>query len=72
MIERHAVGRERERVRVPLSEEQVDVEKRTVATEEVTVGKRATEDEEHIDTTVRKEDIKVDKRPPRDNRPGTR
>ena len=79
VIERHAVGRhpaggpvgERERVRVPLSEEQIDVEKRTVATEEVTVGKRATEDEEHIDTTVRKEDIKVDKRG-RDTRPNSR
>jgi uncharacterized protein (TIGR02271 family) len=70
VIERHAVGRhpasgpvgESERVRVPLSEEQVDVEKRTVATEQVTVGKRATEDEEHVDTTIRKEDVKVDKR----------
>jgi uncharacterized protein (TIGR02271 family) len=81
VIERHSLGRhpasgpvgESERVRVPLSEEQIDVEKRTVATEEVTVGKRATEDEEHIDTTVRKEDIRVDKRPRRDTRPpGTR
>jgi uncharacterized protein (TIGR02271 family) len=77
VIERHSLGRhpasgpvgESERVRVPLSEEQIDVEKRTVATEEVTVGKRATEDEQHVDTTVRKEDIRVDKRPRRDTRP---
>jgi uncharacterized protein (TIGR02271 family) len=76
VIERHAVGRhpasgpvgENERVRIPLSEEQVDVEKRTVATEEVTVGKRLREDEEHIDATVRKEDIKVDKRGRSDTR----
>jgi len=69
VIERHSLGRhpasgpvgENERVRIPLSEEQVDVEKRTVATEQVTVGKRVEEDEEHVDTTVRKEDIKVDK-----------
>ena len=77
VIERHSLGRhpasgpvgESERVRVPLSEEQVDVEKRTVATEEVTVGKRATEDDEHIDATVRKEDIRVEQRPGRDTRP---
>ncbi len=76
VIERHAVGRhpasgpigENERVRIPLSEEQVDVEKRTVATEEVTVGKRVTEDEEHVDATLRKEDIKVDKRGRSDTR----
>lgn len=81
VIERHAVGRhpasgpvgEQERVRIPLSEEQVDVEKRTVATEQVKVGKRLTEDEEHIDATVRKEDIKVDKRGRKDSpRPTSR
>jgi uncharacterized protein (TIGR02271 family) len=76
VIERHAVGRhpasgpinENERVRIPLSEEQVDIEKRTVATEEVTVGKRVREDEEHVDATLRKEDIKVDKRRGSDTR----
>ena len=76
-LERHAVGRhpasgpigESDRVRIPLSEEQVDVEKRTVATEEVTVGKRVREDEEHVDATIRKEDIKVDKRGRSDTRP---
>lgn len=76
VIERHAVGRhpasgpigENERVRIPLSEEQVDVEKRTVATEEVTVGKRVKEDEEHVDATLRKENIKVDKRGRSDTR----
>jgi uncharacterized protein (TIGR02271 family) len=80
VIERHSVGRhpasgpvgEAERVRVPLREEQVDVEKRTVATEEVKVGKRATEDEEHVDATVRKEDIKVDKRGRSGTRPSAR
>jgi uncharacterized protein (TIGR02271 family) len=76
VIERHAVGRhpasgpigESERVRVPLSEERVDVEKRTVGTEAVTVGKRVVEDEEHVDATLRKEDIKVDKRRGSDTR----
>jgi uncharacterized protein (TIGR02271 family) len=76
VIERHAVGRhpasgpigENERVRIPLSEEQVDVEKRTVATEAVTVGKRVREDEEQVDATLRKENIKVDKRGRSDTR----
>ena len=76
VIERHAVGRhpasgpigENEQVRIPLSEEQVDVEKRTVATEQVTVGKRVKEDEEHVDATIRKEDIKVDKKGRTDTR----
>ena len=79
VIERHAVDRhpasgpvgQTERVRIPLSEEQVELEKRTVATEEVKVGKRVTEDEEHVDATLRKEDIKVDKRG-RDTRPSSR
>ena len=71
VIERHAVKRHpadgpmddrSETVRVPLSEERVQVEKRPVVTEEVTVGKRRAESNEEIDTTVRKEEIKVDKR----------
>jgi uncharacterized protein (TIGR02271 family) len=70
VIERHSVGRhaasgpvgENERVRVPLSEEQVEVQKTPVATERVTVGKRAVEEEQTVDATIRKENIKVDKR----------
>jgi uncharacterized protein (TIGR02271 family) len=70
VIERHSVGRqpasgpvgENQRVRVPLSEERVDVEKEPVVTERVAVGKRVTEEDEQVDATVRKENIKVDKR----------
>ena len=70
VIERHSVGRQpasgpvgaNERVRVPLSEEQIEVEKRPVVTEKVTVGKRTTEEDEQVDATLRKENIKVDKR----------
>lgn len=70
VIERHAVGRhaaagpvgENERVRVPLSEEQIEVEKEPVVTERVSVGKREIEEEEQVDATIRKENIKVDKR----------
>jgi uncharacterized protein (TIGR02271 family) len=80
VIERHSLNRqpasgpigETERVRIPLGEEQVDVEKRAVATEQVTVGKRLREDEQRIDTTVRKEDIKVDKRGRTGDRPPPR
>jgi uncharacterized protein (TIGR02271 family) len=80
VIERHSLGRQEargsvgdnERIRIPLSEEQIDVEKRTVATEEVTVGKRTREDEEHVDTTIAKEEIKVDKRGRSGPRPSAR
>jgi uncharacterized protein (TIGR02271 family) len=80
VIERHSVGRqpasgpvgENERVRVPLSEEQVQVEKRPVVTERVSVGKRAVEEDEQVDATIRKENIKVDKRGRPDPRSGPR
>jgi uncharacterized protein (TIGR02271 family) len=76
VIERHSVGRqaasgrvgENERVRIPLGEEQVEVEKTPVVTERVSVGKRAVEEEETIDATIRKENIKVDKRGRSDTR----
>jgi len=41
-------------------EEQVKVEKQAVATEEVSVGKRRVQDTQHVDETLRKEQIKVD------------
>ena len=80
VIERHSVGREpasgpvgeSERVRVPLSEEQVEIEKRPVVTERVSVGKRAVEEDETVDATIRKENIKVDKRGRPDPRSGPR
>ena len=70
VVERHAAGRQPAsgpvgdggRVRVPLSEEQVEVEKTPVVRERISVGKRTTEEEEHIGATVKKEDFKVDKR----------
>lgn len=70
VVERHAAGRQPasgpvgdgESVRVPLSEEQVDIEKKPVVRERLSVGKRTTEEDEHIAANVRKEDFKVDKR----------
>lgn len=54
------VGRD-EHVRVPISEEQVSVEKRPVVKEEVTVGKRTSQSKERVGGNVRKEEIRVDK-----------
>jgi uncharacterized protein (TIGR02271 family) len=70
VVERHATGRQPasgpvgdgESVRIPLSEEQVEIEKEPVVRERLSVGKRTTEEEEHIAANVRKEDFKVDKR----------
>jgi len=47
-------------IRIPVREEQVKVEKQAVATEEVSVGKRRVQDTQHVDETLRKEQIKVD------------
>jgi len=43
-------------------EEQVHVEKRPVVKEEVTIGKRQVQDTEKVSGTIRKEEIKVDKK----------
>jgi uncharacterized protein (TIGR02271 family) len=51
-------GRE---VRIPVREEEVNVEKEMVAKEEVSVGKRRVQEKKHVDETLRKEEIKVDK-----------
>jgi uncharacterized protein (TIGR02271 family) len=47
-------------VRIPVREEEVNVQKETVATEEVSVGKRRVQDTKHVDETLRKEEIKVE------------
>ncbi|MBA3481152.1 MAG: YsnF/AvaK domain-containing protein [Pirellulales bacterium] len=47
-------------VRIPVREEQVNVEKQVVVAEEVSIGKRRVQDTKHIDETLRKEEIKVD------------
>ena len=50
-------------IRIPIREEQVHVEKQMVAKEEVAVEKRTVHDTQHIDETLRKEEIKVDSDP---------
>jgi uncharacterized protein (TIGR02271 family) len=68
-VERHPVDRRPsdrpindtgETIEVPVSEEEVTVEKRSVVYEEVEVGKRAVQDTEQVDATVRREELKVD------------
>jgi uncharacterized protein (TIGR02271 family) len=71
VIERHPVsGRtaatggtigEGQTIRVPVSEEHVEVVKTPVVKEEVTIGKRKVKGTEHVSADLRKEEIKVQK-----------
>jgi len=47
-------------IRIPVTEEQVHIEKTPVVKEEVTVGKRTVTDTERVSGTVRKEEVKVE------------
>jgi uncharacterized protein (TIGR02271 family) len=70
VVERHPVSGKsaagpvggNETIRVPVTEEQVQIEKHPVVKEEVTVSKRTTHGTEQVQGTVRKEDIKVEKK----------
>jgi len=69
VIERHPVSGQAssadigrgEEIRVPVSKEQVELEKKTVVREEVSVGKRQVQDTEHASATVRKEEAHVER-----------
>src|SRR5512135_861925 len=62
VIERHApTGEPVEEIRIPVSEEQVTVEKRPVVKEVVTVGKRVVEGTERVGGEVRKEVVRVER-----------
>jgi len=61
-----------EEVRIPVREEQVHVEKRAVVKEEVAVGKRQVQDVENVSGSVRKEELKIDKKGDVDVRGDTR
>jgi uncharacterized protein (TIGR02271 family) len=50
----------KEEIRIPVREEQVQVDKRTVVAEEVAVGKRSVSDTKRVQEDLRKEEIKVD------------
>jgi uncharacterized protein (TIGR02271 family) len=53
--------REGEEIRIPVREDQVNVVKDAVVTEEVRVGKRVVQDTEHVSGQVRKEEVHVDR-----------
>jgi uncharacterized protein (TIGR02271 family) len=59
----NAQGRigEDEEVRIPLHEEELDVQKRTVPREEVVVRKREVQETEHVEADLRRENIDVRK-----------
>jgi uncharacterized protein (TIGR02271 family) len=68
VIERHPATGDRdasgtigqgEEIRVPLREEEVDVQKRAKVREEVSIGKRQVQDTEHVSDTVRREELQV-------------
>lgn len=68
-IERHPVQRrpaegsisdDSATIRVPVREEQVSVDKRTVVTDEINVGKRQVQDTERVSGTVRREEARID------------
>jgi uncharacterized protein (TIGR02271 family) len=62
VIERQApTGEPIEEIRIPVSEEQVTVEKRPVVKEEVTVGKRVVQGTERVSGEVRKEVVRVER-----------
>lgn len=48
-------------IRIPVSEEKVDVNKRTVITGEVSAHKRSIEDTQHIDETLKREEAKINR-----------
>jgi len=52
--------REGEQIRIPVREDQVNVSKEAVVTEEVKVGKRVVQDTERVSGQVRKEEVKVE------------
>ncbi|HEX6107665.1 MAG TPA: YsnF/AvaK domain-containing protein [Gemmatimonadales bacterium] len=49
-----------EEIRVPLTEEEVDVSKRTRVREEIEVGKRRIDETQRVSDTVRREEAKID------------
>ena len=52
--------REGQEIRVPVREEEAHLEKQTVVTEEVNVGKRPVTEQEHLTGTVRREEARVE------------
>lgn len=69
VIERHAVDGEREanhhdfkneEFSIPVSEEQINVDKKSVVTEEVSIGKERVTEDKHVEETVRREELDIE------------
>jgi len=69
VIERHAVdsGREvadhdfkDEEFTIPVNEEQIEVDKKSVVTEEVSIGKEKVREDKHVEETLRREELDVE------------
>ena len=69
VIERHAVSGEQadptpigegETIRVPVNAEQVNVNKNTAVTGEVTIGKRAVQENKRVNESVQREEVRVE------------
>lgn len=68
VIDRHPAARhvdsrpmgEAQEIRIPISEEQISVGKETVTKEKRSIGKRGIQGTQHVDETLRKEEIEVD------------
>lgn len=50
-----------ETIRVPVTEEQIEVKKKPVVTEEIVINKKRVTDTEHIDETVKREEVEVNR-----------
>lgn len=69
VIERRTLNNEKsdspisneETIRIPVSEERVNVDKHTVITGEISAHKRDIEDVKHVDETLRREEARVNK-----------
>jgi uncharacterized protein (TIGR02271 family) len=69
VIERRTLNNEKsdspisneETIRIPVSEERVNVDKHTVITGEISAHKRDIEDVKHVDETLRREEARINK-----------
>ncbi|SHJ95710.1 conserved domain-containing protein [Clostridium cavendishii DSM 21758] len=50
---------EEETIRIPVTEEKIDVNKRTVLTSEVSAHKHTVEDTKHVDETLKREEARI-------------
>lgn len=56
------IGPQTEEIRIPVKHEKVKVTKEAVVTEEVDVGRRKVKDVQHVDETVRHEELRVNEK----------